>query len=360
MKRRARPLYPRHKRRRFAPSRQRERPTGVSVTQWSQQRKRYSLAKRRTKINQAMRLIRSNQEVVRFVWSGMSNFDNNGWYWMGNQTFGTGITWQPCYVYDITAANVDAFNAVPFLQLQMGISGNVYFSPTTHNVNGINNTELRTEAYAFSTQILRAKALLDWSEIKLNCWGAKQKSIKYTIDVVQFKDDDICPIHTNSGADDFAYSTTAGGTKRTEWWQNYLKSYTYNPAAITGGMYNKRVKVLRHQEFILDPNLTIEEDSDPAVKNVRIFMKLDRVCDYREEAVGGATLTEAQQNEGNNVAVQTHSNLLRPYLKAERRIYLVIRASNFVHVNGDGAFSNNIVPSFDLRVRTQFKTIATA
>lgn len=353
-----RPLFRRRSaaRRRFAGRTRtklgsRERPTGVSITQWSQQKRRYNIAKKRTAISRVARIVNSRTEVLKFAWSGLKNFDDHGYYWMHHYKAVVNPAdpnqdefYMPCYLYDLTACNNAGGAANPMVNLYFRVNGDAVFYANQHNLNSILDNNLRTEGNELTSALTGSRGHIKWAEIVMNCWGAKAKSVKYTIQVVRFTDEDLAPSQLIGVGD-----LTKVNAKRSAFWQNMLKSYTYNPSAITGGDYSKRMKVIKHQEFILDPNTTIEEDADPAVKNVRIFLNLDRIINFKEN-----TPQETAATLDANTAVNiTATNTVRPHAKPTHRIYLLVRASNF----GLSAENSTNVDngSFDLRVRTRWE-----
>lgn len=57
--------------------------------------------------------------------------------------------------------------------------------------------------------------------MKLNLWGAKSKAVRYQIDVIQPKSDEVNPYHW---AIDTPMNTVAAQA-----WEEQVKQYTFNP-----------------------------------------------------------------------------------------------------------------------------------
>lgn len=357
MKRRAPQLHRRRKRQRRGIFRRNtfgsERPQGVSLTQWSQKKRRYNLAKRRSKADNALRLVRSQMDPLIYGWTGVKAFNDNGYYWMYNSTYGSPeTTFCPVYLYDLTTVDTANENGKPMCLLSITNTGQARFYDRQQTFNGSVQLELGVEAtdYGSITFIQHKRALLKWAEVKLNCWGATTKSVKYQIQVVRFTDDDLVPLHDDAAEANFVATPSAARDKRSKFWNDTVSGWMHNPVSFSGGDFSKRVKVIRSEEFIIDPNTTIEGDPDPAVKNVRMFINLDRVINYHEDGalVAGANLingTVAQDN------LQTQT---RAHPRGSSRIYLIVRSSNYVQ---NGPENNTVQPSIDLRVRTKFLQI---
>lgn len=333
-----------------------ERPTGVSITQWSSKRRRYNLAKRRTKASNALRLIRSQLDPYLYAWTGVKAFSGNGNYWMQNLYIpGNETTFCPVYLYDLTSVKTSNDDGSPFSRLAIDNQGRARFYLETHTFNQSVQTGLGTEVYdksGNSDWIPNKRALCKWVEVKMNCWGAKQKSTRWQIQIVRFTDDALVPQHNDAKDSNYAIGGTDDARRRSKFWNDTVKGWMYNPAQFSGGDFAKRVKVIRNLEFMLDPNTSIEEDTDPAVKTVKLFLNVDRVMNFLE--YGGQLLTSTDINT-NNVAEANNETQITGHSNPTSRLYLVVRASNYSAQTGVSP-TNALSGSFDLRVRSKWLT----
>lgn len=316
-------------------------------TQWEQSKGRTSLSKKLNKVTQMMRVLNSGKEKVIYRWNGVKNFDDNGLYWMTNRLI-TGRRYLPCYAFDLTSclnvgANGTAINSVPMCQMYT-VNGDVGFAGQNNYLpDGVTTSTTWTiEQAGFSyaggdLNIVKPhnKDFLKWLSIKMNLWGCKNRSTKYTVQIVRFKEELLCP-------NDF----TAVNDKRTALFQSLIKSKAYNPISTSSTQLQKYYKVLKSESFMIQPTSSTETDQDPHVRTVNWFVRLNKLLDYTQTAnkiTADADLAD-QADFVQNIGQQNEA-----YIKSDKRLYLMIFATNF---GADAAESNVDTPSFDLNIRS--------
>lgn len=302
------------------------------------------LGRKTTAAQTALKLTRSQLETVIYRWNGVKSFDSYGNYWMQNRTV-TGVRYLPLYMFDLTSVyeNPTGTNSNPFLQLcQSSTTGVMAFTPKDNGATGAGLTWFVEKSPTSATDPPDpfSKSFLKAVSIKLNCWGAKTKAAQYTIQLVKFLDDELVPSHGTYTAD-----LALGTAKRSDFYQNLIKTLTYNPIAQTGGTYRGRMKVLKSETFTLQPNDTSDGDTDPNVKTVSMYVAMNRIISYQESAA--VLPTDTQLNENASFA-QLNSAQFKPQTRPKARVYLMIRCSNY---KADVAESNDQTPSFDLMIR---------
>jgi len=305
------------------------------------------MGRKTTAAQTALKLTRSQLETIIYRWNGVKAFDTNGNYWMSNRVDVAGIRSLPLYLFDLTSVyeNPNGAYSLPFLQMsQATATGQVAFTPQVNNNNGGNITGWHVEK---SPQVLDnpadpfSKSFLKSLSIKMNCWGAKTKSAQYTIQLVKFLDDELVPLHTSYAAD-LAVATG----KRSDFYQNLIKSLTFNPIAQTGGSYKGRMKVLKSETFTIQANSLDDGDTDPNVRTVSMYVAMNRIISYQESAT--ILTTDATTNDTNAFAQQGPLQF-KAQTRPKARVYLMIRCSNY---KVDTANSNVDTPSFDLMIRS--------
>lgn len=318
------------------------------------------MGRKTTAAQTALKLTRSQLETVLYRWNGVKSFDTNGNYWLNNRVVTAGRRDLPLYMFDLTSiqANrtpaIDIVRAQPFLQMQQEVAtGNVSFDWRTHNDaaggSGAAGTIWLVEKQPVGSDPNPAdidnpplsKSFLKSLSIKLNCWGAKTKAAQYTIQLVKFLDDELVPKHSG-----YVAELAAATTKRTDFYQNLIKSLTFNPIAQTGGSYKGRMKVLKSETFTIQPNSTDDGDTDPNVRTVSMFVAMNRIISYQQSAVTLAT--DVATNDNSSFAVQNQKQF-DAQTRPKSRVYLMIRCSNY---KVDTADSNTDTPSFDLMIRS--------
>ena len=106
------------------------------------------------------------------------------------------------------------------------------------------------------------KTMIHHASISANLWGATAKTTKYMVQVVRFLDDDLCPTG-HEGLGTFALDVPNATARRNDFYQNLIKSWTFNPIATTGGLQASKYKVLKTQTITIEPNPTTDGDADP-------------------------------------------------------------------------------------------------
>jgi len=303
------------------------------------------MGRKTTAAQTALKLTRSQLETVIYRWNGVKSFDTNGYYWMSNSSDIVVPTTRnlPLYMFDLTALreNGTGVNGQPFLQMQSGVAGSgaLTFTARSH-VTATGGTEnqwsIEKTPSATDAEVMpMSKSFLKSLSIKMNCWGAKTKAAQYTIQLVKFLDDDLVP------------STAAADAtlKRTDFYQNLIKSLTFNPIAQTGGSFKGRMKVLKSETFTIQPNSLDDSDTDPNVRTVSMYVAMNRIISYQESAAVQPIVT--QLHDTAQYAKQGQSQFLAQ-TRPKSRVYLMIRCSNY---KLDTADSNTDTPSFDLMIR---------
>jgi len=310
------------------------------------------MGRKTTAAQTALKLTRSQLETVIYRWNGVKAFDTNGYYWMSNSTDVVTPTTRnlPLYVFDLTALRENGLatgTVQPFLQMQSGVagSGGLTFSPRSHILaTGATEQAWSIEKSPSATDadvMPMSKSFIKSLSIKMNCWGAKTKAAQYTIQLVKFLDDDLVP----------STATVDATPKRNDFYQNLIKTLTFNPIAQTGGSYKGRMKVLKSETFTLQPNSLDDGDTDPNVRTVSMYVAMNRIISYQESAAVQQVVT--QLHDTAMYAKQGPGQFLGQ-TRPKQRVYLLIRCSNY---KLDTADSNVDTPSFDLMIRANHQIV---
>jgi len=305
-------------------------------------------------------LTQSMLETVLYRWNGVKSFDTRGNYWMSNLVT-LGVRALPWYMMDLTAVNnyggdtPAVMPSYPFLQLkQTASTGNMFFSVVPGwDQSGVTATSsYRLEkAPVLSASLLQnpetapfGRSMISHASIQANLWGCKSKSTKYMVQVVRILDDDLVPDH------DLAFAgteVTKATPKRNDFYQNMIKSWTFNPISTTGGLQARKYKVLKTQTITIDPNPTTDGDADPQVVVYKAFLKLNKICKYEETS--NYLRRDIDLNDEADYVINGGPQITTQ-VSPKARIYLVIRATNYGIDTATGDL-NTVTPSFDLSVR---------
>lgn len=169
---------------------------------------------------------------------------------------------------------------------------------------------------------------LNWIKAKMLFYAPTTLPCRYQIDIVQFKDSRLVPDPNN--VSDFARS----------FYQAMIKRFAYSPLEDGDVKYQKYLKVLYTNSFILNPKESTES-VNTILRQVDIFLRLNRRCTYDWEATDGMNVLtlDGQVNVGQNNKTQVHPRA---------RIFMIIRAQS----RNDVAYSATIHPSYELVLKT--------
>lgn len=358
---------------RYKPAKQ--EPVTTGLAQMTYAMSKVALGKPMSRKTMTDKLTRAALETVIYRWNGVKNFLDNGRYWMQNRVEVAGFRSLPFYMFDLTACNNMcnglATQCAPFLQLGANTAnGNMSF----RTVSGLDPSgTVATSSFVIergpsppglvaTTSVNLApmtKSMLSWASIQMNLWGCTTKATKFAVQLVRITDRDLIPYHPDgfyaAAPQTFAQEIIASGAsaddkkreKRNDFYQNLTKTWVYNPISTTGGIQHKSYKVLKTQEFTIEPNLTIDGDSNANVKVFKMFATLNKMCNY--EDFNESLNTDAQLVTDPSY-VQNTGSQLSTQVKPTSRVYLVIRATNYGNDAGDTPAET---PSFDLSVRVK-------
>lgn len=271
-----------------------------------------------------------------------------GAIYMFNSQVGTGNWSVPLHLYDISAC-VNYFSGATQTPnigayLQVTNTGDVNFATLT----GVDNTgagnpalQLETSANgATNLSVPYAKSIFEWAQIKLNLHGATNRASRYYIQVVQI-DPRVIPT---------TYFGQVAGNDATckTFWSSLFRNLVRDPLEVGVTPSVKQfMKVLRSYTVHIDPTATYETDTDPHMKTLKIFMKMNRMCrwDWSQNALTVDTPAEllTQQWELN---MGENQNMLHP----KARIFLMIRATNYVK-DTTGTPPITTTPTYDICLR---------
>lgn len=304
--------------------------------------------KKKSTVKRLAREMHFKAECTIYRWNGTKAFTGNGYYWLSRETADATYAYMPVFAFDLTAANNYINNAysgaVPFYRLWLTkATGAVTWTPYSGlQADGISSAvNLQNETYAYvGNQINQPmeKSKLLWNQVKMNLWGAKNKAVKFTIQIVTYRDSDLDPLEQASGR--------AMAAKHNAYWQTVLKPLTFNPAATSGEHHTKgRVKILKQYTKIIQPTSSTENDSDPHVHMMKMFLRWDKLCRYDDQGVAIGTYDDLSNQADYAIQQQTFTN----YLKSDQRIWLIIKATAFAE---NATPVNTLHGSFDLSIRT--------
>lgn len=185
--------------------------------------------------------------------------------------------------------------------------------------------------------------ILQWVDIRLNLFGCKAQPTKVYIELCQF-DDEVTPT-----------PGTFTDSNYVKFWDQQLRPFVYNDMFNQNayGASPRMKRVLDRKIIEFQPTSTTESDSDPHMRTVKLFYRMNRFCNFmwKDSLTGGDGVTNAQfTTPYMHVSQGDNQNRVHP----RARVYLMLRAVKFVRNATYVAQTNTDTPSFNIQVRTRW------
>jgi len=298
-----------------------------------------SLGRRpRKTLRAAWKVIDSNKTSLTQIFNRYNAFGGaRGMQEMVNSSAGAlGVYTPPCHLYDLTSTNniqgTTVVEANPYLQpdfTNITDTGVLSWQPN-YGYNGKNwipQDTGGTSAQAGATYP-SAECVLEWVSIKLLMYCPSAMVSKTTIDVCQFTDDRVVPGAVSPYA--------------TAFWQAATKKYAYSPLESGGLRYNKYIRRLHSQSFIMEPKESDEVGELNHYREVNIFLRINRSCRYDWTDQDPMYMQQLDTQQDTSAYIQTIP-------KPKARIFLMIRGQ--AQYTPTYSYDVSRHPSYDIVIR---------
>lgn len=339
--------------------------TKLRGSQMSSMKKTYGRKPRAT-VNQNAKLLKAATGTVIQRYQGLNEYNTSqgGYYKLSNRLSGDGLNQVcPLHMFDLSSCATLSDAAVvspnPHDHLWFNVNNHAQFV-TLSNIgpdgNIINPGEWRIEhgndpntapgnvaasRYAYMGQ----RSLLKWSDIRLVCYGARNQPTRYTIEIVQFNHEYLAPQ---------AAPSTEKAEVRAAFYQNLVKQYMHSPIDHAGNVIKGGLKVLHREDFVIQPDTSINLDTAAPNKVVKIFKYFNRLHDWTWRARANNVIADPPNQDLNDPVYNTdHKGDQNGRVAPRARIFLMIRAMNTTPV----AFNEETIantPSYDLMIRQKW------
>lgn len=187
--------------------------------------------------------------------------------------------------------------------------------------------------------------------MKLNLYGQKNRPVKFTLSLVQFKHDHLTPVN-DQGLNTIGTCDDIGNA----FWQSRIKRLTANPIADAFAVRNRDMKVLARRVYNIGPTSSDQNDPDPHCVTVRWNHDINRIVSMRKyQPTQG---DDALVVNGNIVQVDTATAQLTanytPF--AKDRVYLLIEAHAWTPLAEADPVDASTGPSIDFNFKTTIRT----
>lgn len=212
--------------------------------------------------------------------------------------------------------------------------------------------------------ILGNKAFHCWSDIRMVLYGMLTTPTKFTIQLVQFNDQDYCPeIPTSFGiATPTTVATNASGSV-VNFYGDLSGPYVRNPILNNA---NKRIpqvmRVIATRSYQLDPRSTVSSDTTtPTSVEFKWFWRHNQIRNFDWNDTAPKNWDQATRDD--SFTLQTAGSV-QGTIDHSKRVYLMIRAQSLTSdiatepIDSTPTLVNTAQPSYDLLIRNKYYTIS--
>lgn len=291
-----------------------------------------------------------------FFWRSLNNIDTgfgrlkmHNWYDPANAALGAAV---PVYLIELNSCN-NAQNGVIAthspVYTAVRASGPAY---TWSSVSGLLSDGVTADT---QWQVERASltaasgnnyplqsSIISWADVRFDLFGCTAQPTKFVIELCQF-DDECVPV-----------VGTITDNNHVRFWDAQVRSFISNPNLHQISYGNKNYKkVLDRRVIEIGPTSTTESDTDPHIKTVQLFYRLNRRCNYSWKDYIAAPAENATNAQLPTVMVPQSFGDSSVQVHPRARLFVMIRAVKFVRDLNAGAETNASTPSFNVQVRTK-------
>jgi len=174
---------------------------------------------------------------------------------------------------------------------------------------------------------------LEYMSLRMICYPPLTIPCRWQIDILQFRDDRLIPQAAST-----PFATAA--------YQSYIKKFVKSPLEQGTTVYNKYLKVLHTETWIMTPKQTVDNLAN-VMREINIFKRFNTKMNYawNEDDLMYMHTIDTQKNT--SAAIKTQ-------LEPRKRIFVSIRAQA---ANGT-AWTQATMPSYDISLKMQHSQLA--
>lgn len=277
----------------------------------------------------------------------LSNYDTNiGAHLIRNEyDSATGITLLPIHVYELSSVN-NVSGIAPGLAL-----GWSSLLSTANVVKNVLPTQTPTGGTAADglwrsetdvTYPSAQQAFHNWSSIKLNLYGARKRSTRFTVSIMTVRDD--FANFQSAGVGNLEFKQLLQYMARPLIYSN-IQSDLRNKA-------NKLIKVVKRYNYWVSASQTTDVDTTVGkIANANIFLRHNKKYDLDWMAEDPANILPHAQADGLDYA---SDSVPMNYPQSNQRLFMVITAFSPEQVNTADPVDPNVCPSYDIIIRNSW------
>ena len=343
----------------------RARTTVIEDPSSYQQHQRISINGGRKK-RSIMPIIRSNLIRMDYTFKGLKDFTERGFYWMRQKPVTSEVgapLYQPCYMLALNGCNQEALsqgNSTEFVNFTRPMrvfarsDGSQWESKVVdgHDESGspspfleVATDDMRDVDSSFGA--MGPRGYLNWTLVKLNLWGAKNKQTTFYIDICSVIDPDANPYRYAVG--------TWYPVQFNQHMDEMMRSLTVNPISTANNLTRSPWRVLKRIKVSIDPISTTEGDQDPHCKTLKLFNRWGRMVDFKSSVHEPGFTVNNDAFTNPVVGVKDNATSVVTHLpEDDKLLFLVIRSTCYTKTEFAVDESNTVNPSFDLSFRSSW------
>ena len=313
-----------------------------------------------------MRIVRSNLIRMDYTFKGLKDFAERGFYWMRQKPITEEVgsaVYQPCYMLALNGCNQEALSTGgssefhnftrPLREYARAESGQW----ESRIVNGHDDTGLPLPYLEVATDDMRdvdssngamgPRGYLNWTLVKLNLWGSKNKQTTFYVDICSVNDPDANPFRYAAG--------TWYPVEFNQHMDEIMRPLTVNPISTANNLTRSPWRVLKRVKVSIDPISTTEGDQDPHCKTLKLFNRWGRNVDFKSSVYEPGDKLKNDSYVNPVVGLKDNTTSVVSHLPDDDKLlFLVIRSTCYSKTAADGSESNTVNPSFDLSFRSSW------
>jgi len=305
--------------------------------------------------NRLLQLVQAGMTQQIFRAQGLTNFDVNvGFYNLGNRinTAQTAVL-TPIHIWDLSIfENVSADIVAGRLYYWNGVttSADIVSAPLptqtstgTTSLLGYYQSESAAGVVENGTPPKASKAMHDWSQIKLNLYGARKRGTTFYVDVMRVTDTLAHPI-----------VAAQGNRAKKDLFRTLQAPLVYSNLQSHNNKNLRAVKFVKRWKFYVPGGTADDLDTIGKVKEVSLFLKQGRVYNMMAESSDGTEALPHNHEDGLDYTLSAGPSNF-PYHGS--RLMLMIRAfapERVVQNDFNTPADPLIEPSYDLLLRNKF------
>ena len=313
-----------------------------------------------------MPIIRSNLVRMDYTFKGLKDFSERGFYWMRQKPVASEVgaaLYMPCYMLALNACNQEALSqgnssefvnfARPFRVFARS-DGSQWESRGVdgHDESGspspfleVATDDMRDVDSSFGA--MGPRGYLNWTLVKLNLWGAKNKQTVFYIDICSVIDPDANPFRYAVG--------TWYPTEFSQHMDEMMRPLTVNPISTANNMTRSPWRVLKRIKVSIDAISTTEGDQDPHCKTLKLFNRWGRMVDFKSSIHEPGFIANNDTFTNPVAGVKDNATSVTRFLpEDDKLLFLVIRSTCYSKTAVEAEESNTVNPSFDLSFRSSW------